>query len=481
MNKVLNKYIQLPAPAKASFWFIISGFLQKGISLITTPVFTRIMTEEAYGLYSAYHSWLNIFTIIASLNLSAGVYTRGLVKNDGDEDAFSSSMLWLSTTCIAVVFIVCMLFNKVISSFTQLSTFLLIVMFVEIWATTVFHFWSNKERVNYRYKKLVVLTLLYVLFSQLIPILAIYRIDKGFQVETRALSVALVGFVLFLPLFISIVKKGKLFFSGKYWKYALLFNLPLVPHYLSQIVLNESDRIMIKSLCGANYTGYYSVAYSLAMVMLIFNNSVSGVMNPWIYKSIKSGNYQKIGKMSYSILVAIAVINFLLITVAPEALTIIAPRSYQQALWVIPPVTASVYFMFLYNLFATFEYYFEKTQYVMISSLLCAIVNIVLNYIFISAYGFIAAGYTTLVCNVLVSMLHYFFMRKTCKLYMDNIKVYNLGAILAIGLIFVAACAGMMLLYSLWFVRYGLLVAICILGIIFKNRIIKIFIELKKK
>lgn len=480
MKKLIDKYKMLPAPAKASLWFIVCGFLQKGIAFLTTPVFTRIMSEEAYGQYSSYMAWMNIFTVIASLNLSAGVYTRGLVKYEDDEGDFSSSMITLSTVCIAIVFLVIMICYKVINKFTDLSVFLLIIMFVEIWETAVFHFWSNRERVNYRYKKLVVLTLIYVLFSQMLSVVAIMNIGANKQVEARTVSIAICGFIIFTPMFISILKKGKKYYSKFYWTYALKFNLPLVPHYLSQIVLNESDKLMIKSICGANYTGYYSVAYSVSMIMLIFNNSVSGVMNPWIYKSIKNGDYKKIGQISYYILAVIALINFLLIAIAPEVLVIIAPDSYQQALWVIPPVTASVYFMFLYNLFATFEYYFEKTHYVMLSSLMCAVTNVVLNYIFIAKYGFIAAGYTTLACYILVSLLHYIFMRKTCKKHLNNVKVYNFLIILAIGFCLMVAGGIMMLLYPMWYIRYSMLMLVALFIFAYRKRFIKLFLEFKK-
>lgn len=477
---LLNKYNALPMPAKASLWFVFCGFLQKGISFITTPVFTRIMTEEAYGQYSSYLAWLNIFNVIASLNLSAGVYTRGLVKNDGDEDGFSSSLSVLSTVCIFVVLTVVLLFYDFIKEITGLSVFLLLVMFAEIWLTAVFHFWSNKERVNYRYKKLVVFTLVYVLFSQVLSVFAVFFIETSRQVEARAASVVISGIVIFMPMFITILKKGRKYYSKHYWTYALKFNLPLVPHYLSQIVLNESDKLMIKSLCGANFTGYYSVAYSVSMIMLIFNNSISGIMNPWIYKSIKNGEYKKIGRISYCVLAVIAFLNFIVITMAPEILSIVAPGSYQQALWAMPPIIASVYFMFLYNLFATFEYYFEKTNYVMISSLLCAVTNLVLNYIFISKFGFVAAGYTTLFCYIAVSLLHYIFMRKTCNKYLNGIKIYKLYIILLIGILLIAAGSIMMLLYKFWYIRYSLLLIVALSALVYRKKIIKIFLELKK-
>ena len=112
IRKLKKTYQELPQPVKASAWFLICGFLQKGISMLTTPIFTRIMTDEAYGAFSIYNSWLGIIQIIVSLNLAAGVYTRGLVKNEEDQERFSSSMLGLSTTCILIWSVIYVLFHK---------------------------------------------------------------------------------------------------------------------------------------------------------------------------------------------------------------------------------------------------------------------------------------------------------------------------------------------------------------------------------
>ena len=102
LHKLKSGYQNLKPPVKASLWFLICGFLQKGISLLTTPIFIRVMTDGEYGRFSVYNSWLSILQIIVSLNLAAGVYTRGLVKNEEDQDRFSSSMLGLSTTCVLI-------------------------------------------------------------------------------------------------------------------------------------------------------------------------------------------------------------------------------------------------------------------------------------------------------------------------------------------------------------------------------------------
>lgn len=469
LGKIISYYKSLKAPVKASLWFLICGFLQKGISMLTTPIFTRIMTDAEYGRYSVYNSWLGIIQIVVSLNLAAGVYTRGLVKNEEDQDRFSSSMLGLSTTCILIWGAIYLLLRNEINQWLGMSTVLMVAMLIEIWAHTAYQFWSNRERVSYRYKKLVVLTLFYVILRPLLGVLCVFQADAQHQVEARVLTTVLVNVALFTSLYVAIAKKGKQFFHKEYWLYALKFNIPLLPHYLSQMVLNQSDRLMINHICGPTETAYYSVAYTLAMVLQIFNTSVSSTMNPWIYQSIKKNQAHRIGQVSYGVLGAIAVLNFAVILVAPELLGILAPNSYMAAMWVIPPVTASVYFMFVYNLFATFEYYYEKTYYVTIATVAGAVLNIILNAIFIPQFGFVAAGYTTLACYILYALAHYCFMKKVIKQNMDGAQIYSGKIILLLGAALLIGAFVIMVFYTQPIIRYGLL-AVLLLATIWKRK-----------
>lgn len=480
VKKLLGKYNSLAQPLKASFWFLICGFVQKGMSLLTTPIFTRIMTESEYGRCSVYSSWYSIIFIIASLELAAGVYTRGLVKYEDDADVFSSSLLTLSTASIGAFAVIYIIFHNAINELLGLSTYLMVLMIFEVWATVTYQFWSNRERVNYRYKKLVALMLTFTIARPIVTVIAVLLAREEYQAEARITALTAVNLLLFTGLFISMMKKGKTFYHKKYWKYALSFNLPLIPHYLSQIVLSHSDRIMIDKFCDTASVSYYSVAYSVAMVMLIFNSAVSQTMNPWIYRSIKDEKYDRIGKVSYTILIVIACLNFIAVSVGPEILSIMAPASYSKAIWVIPPVTVSVYFTFLYNLFATFEYYYKKTKWVMVASVVGAITNIVLNAIFIPKFGFIAAGYTTLACYILYSVAHYYFMCKVCKQNLNGYKVYDVKIILLIGFALMVVSGIMMLLYNHIVIRYSVLALAIIIVLLFKKKIISAFAEMKK-
>jgi O-antigen/teichoic acid export membrane protein len=480
-KRLFTKYRSMPEPLKASFWFLICGFIQKGMSFLTTPVFTRIMEESEYGRGSVYSSWYNILFIIASLELAAGVYTKGLIKNEEDADVFSSTLLSLSTVCVLAFSGIYLLFHQWINEFTGLSTYLMVVMIVEMWATIAYQFWANRERTAYRYKKLATLMIVFTILRPTLGVIAVLLADKSHQVEARVTVTTAVNLLLFGGLYISMILKGKRFFHKEYWKYALNFNLPLIPHYLSQVILNQSDRIMIERMCGVSYAGYYSVAYSLSMVMQIFNTAVSSTMNPWIYRSLKNKSFKRIGSISYMILLIIAGLNFVMVAMAPEALKIIAPGSFYQALWVIPPVTVSVYFLFMYNLFATFEYYYNKTKWVMFASLVGAVSNIALNLIFIPKFGFIAAGYTTLISNIIYAAMHYVFMLRVCDKFENGVRVYDLKKILLIGGALIVASGIMTLLYNYTIIRYVILLAVAVIAFCFRKRILGVFAEMKNK
>ena len=470
--KLLDKYRQISEPVKASVWFLFCSVLQKGIAMLTTPIFTRIMTDAAYGRFTVYNSWYNIFFAIVTLNLAAGVFTKGLVKHEEKQDEYASSIVALSTVCISAGFLVYLIFNKAINSFTEMSTFLTVAMFVEIWSCSVYQFWSNKERVNYKYVRLVIITVIYVIARPLFGVIFVLNVSDELQVESRVLSIAAICFAMFSVMFAHIMIKGKKVFDKQYWSSALRFNVPLIPHYLSQIVLNQSDKIMISKMCDETKAAYYGVAYSVATVMLIVNTAISGTLNPWIYKTIKAGRYHKIGKVSYLILGLIAFCNFLLVAVSPELLKIMAPASYYEAVWLIPPLTVGVYFIFLYSLFAAFEYYYEKTNYVAIASVLGALLNIVLNYFAIKKFGYIAAGFTTLICYVVFVMLHYAFMRLVCKKYMNGYKVYDVRIILAIGTVLLIASALMACAFNYWYIRYAAVIVLTAVLLIFSKKII---------
>ena len=479
MYKWIDKYKKFPIQVKASIWFLICSFLQKGISNITTPIFTRLMSTAEYGNYNVFNSWMSIVSIIVALQLYSGVYEQALVKFKEDKDVLSSSLQGLMLTLTIIWNIIYLLWHSFWNDLFSLTTVQMLAMLLMIWTSGVFRFWSADQRVDYKYKALVVVTLLVSFMKPIVGvILVIYAKDK---VTARILGLLIVEIIGYVGLFFVQMKKGRKFYSKKYWKYAIRFNIPLIPHYMSQVVLASFDRVMIKNLVGDNEAGIYSLAYSISSIMILFNTALGQTLSPWIYQKIKEKKVEEIRNISYISIIIIGVLNLLLILFAPEIVAIFAPKAYYDAIWVIPPVAISVYFMFLYDLFSKFEFYFEKTGAIMGASIAAAILNIILNNIFIRAWGYYAAGYTTLVCYILYAIFHFVMMGKISNKYLKIKYVYSPWILLKISAGFLVITAFMTVVYRFTIIRYFLISVGCLICIWKKENIKNIIIEIAKK
>ena len=74
-----------------------------------------------------------------------------------------------------------------------------------------------------------------------------------------------------------------------------------------------------------------------------------------------------------------------------------------------------MFMYFIYCNFGNVEIYFHKQNAMLFSSVTVAVINIILDYILIQKYGYIAASYATMVSYYIYAGLHYMFMSRVCK------------------------------------------------------------------
>lgn len=479
MKKWIDKYEALSAPVKSSLWFAICNIVQKGIALISTPIFTRIMTTDQYGVYTVYQSWYQIIVIFATLELSAGVFNNGLTHFPEEKKIFVSTLQGLSTTITAILFLVYCINIEFWNRTFDLPSLFIVAMFIQLLFEPAYLLWSAEQRYTYRYQGLIFTTMLIAMGSPLLGIFTV--VSTECKAEARVLSFVFVQCIIGLFFYIYNFHRGKRFFSTKYWRYALKFNLPLIPHYLSMTVLNQSDRIMINKMVGSSEAAIYGIAYTLAMMMTIVTGAINNSFIPFTYQHIKKKEFSKIGIVSNALLLLVSGVTIIAMAFGPELIMLFATEEYYEAIWIMPPVAATVFFMFLYPLFANVEFYFEKTKFIMVASCVGAGLNMILNYVFISAYGYHAAGYTTLFCYIIFSLAHYIAYKRIIVEKKDEIEpIYNVKFIFVISLVMLFAMLAMLMVYEHAIIRYGIVLIACGLIIFKRNEITSIIKQLKK-
>lgn len=464
-----NKYNNAPTPVKASLWFVVCNILQNGISLISTPIFTRLLTTEQYGVYSVYQSWYNIIAIFATLNLYCGVFNNGLTKFPERKNEFISSMQGLSTLLTIGLFFVYIISSGFWNHVLQLDTIYVVLIFVQLLFVPAYQFWSVAQRYEYRYRTLVAITLLIAFFSPVLGVVAVLNVEH--KAEARVFSYVLVQVAVGLILYIRNAKQGKRWFVKDFWLYALKFNIPLLPHYLSQIILQQSDRIMINNMVGTGEAAIYSVAYTLSTLMILVTNAINNAFVPYSYQCLQKGKHEDLRKNANILLVLVAICCMITVFVGPELIALLASKEYREAKWIIPPVSVSVYFMFLYNLFGNVEFFYEKTKFTMIASCIAAGMNILLNFIFIKRFGYVAAGYTTMACYAIYAFAHGILCEHISKIETKAGKIYDARRILVLSVVFSLLIIACNILYVHNILRYLILLAGCICSVICRNKL----------
>lgn len=462
MNKLTQKYRALSVETKAALWFAMCNFLNKGIAMIVVPLYTRLLSTEEYGTYTVFQSWLNIFVIIATLEISRGHYKIGITKYNDDVDRYTTSVMGLSNAVTLVFFAAYLCAIPVFNSILKMPTHVVLWMFIYLLVYPAWEFWAIQQRFAYKYKTMVFATLLVAILSPLAGMAGILFFDM--QSDAAIFSKLGIQGIIALLIYLQFLRKKRSLFVGSYWKQVFIFNITLVPYLLSTTILNQADRIMISDMVGTAEAAIYSVAYSIAMLMQLVNNAVSDAFIPWMYRRLKGKQYSDIEPITNKLLILVAAMNLLVVLFAPEVLAIFAPSRYYSAIWIIPPVTASVFFMFLFQRYINVEVYYGATSSVSTTSILVALLNIGLNYVCIEQWGYLAAGYTTLASYIIFCFAHYFNLKRICRKHSDGHQIFTAGYTLGFSIIFLGLIFVMMGLYNYWVIRYALALALCGFG-----------------
>lgn len=479
MNFLKEKWDKIPLTVKVSVSYAVCSILQKCLSFITLPLFTRLLTTEEYGQYTIYSSWSGILMIFLTLNLAYGSFQTAMVKFENKREEYITSIQGICILLVCVFLAGYLPFRDFWNRLFELPTQFVLLMVFEIIFSTATQLWMEKNRFEFKYKNVLVVTLITSVLSPVVAFLLIGTMDeKGYA---RILGYAGVNIVVGIILFVRNSKQGKRFYNKDFWQYALGFNIPLLAYYLSQVIFNQSDRIMISHLVGTSDAAMYGVAYNLAMVLTFVLNAINGSYVPWMYGKIQNNKGEENKSISLILAIFMSLMILGVIWYAPEIIAIMAGAQYKKAIYVVAPVSMSLLLLFYCQLSANVEFYYEEKKLLVYGSIGAAVLNIVLNYILIPRCGFVAAGYTTLVSYIVFALSNRYMMKLVLRKrnIPDNLCDYK-----ALTLVFVAFSFSAFLgviLYKHLVIRGVITLVVFLLMLLNKNKFIDVLKKIKEK
>ena len=462
-----NSFMSL---AKIGIIYTISNIIIKGMVFLTTPIFTRLMSQEQYGSFSNISSWANIISIITTLCLYSSI-SRARYDYDENINGYMSTIAILGSAFTLIVwFSIELKIDFWENVFAMDRLYIRSIMLYSLFAPAV-QILIAKYQIYNEYKNVIILTWV-TLFVSVVASLALTCIMIN-KLTGRVIGNYVVIAIIDIVFWIYIIIQGKTF-SLKMCRYAFALSLPLLVHELSGVLLNSSDRIIINQLCGANEAALYSIAYTIAMVLTVLLSSLNQAWVPWFFDKLDKKEVTNIRKVVPIYVSGFTIGCIILMLIGPEMILIFGGESYMEAVYVIPPVCLAIELQFIYTLYVNIEFFLKKTAYISLATAGATVINIVLNYLMIPRLGYIIAAYTTVIGYLFALIFHYFVCQRTVykDLFEKRIIVVNLSI-----------CLGSMILVLILYKYYILrllvisliIVVIIIYGIKNMNKLRKCF------
>lgn len=400
---------------KSSIWYTIANVSIRAVAIITTPIYTGMLTTADYGRANTFNSWIDVFNVFACLCV---VYSIGRAKLDFPDrfDEYMSSLQGLSSSFGFILLVLAFIFRESLSGWIHYEIPLAVGLFAYLCVAPSVEYMMQKCRYEYRYKENILISVITCVGQVALSILLMLLFNDRRYIG-KILGVILPTAIMGIVFYIRFIVKGKVFYNREYWTYALKIGLPMIPHALALILLAQMDRIMIKGICGDGDAGLYIFGYSFATLLMIFTNAIGQAYLPWFNETLFDGERDRIRQIQKKLVILGCFLSFGFIAVSPEALMIlsISNNSYWIAKYVVPPIVLGTLAQYFYTNYVNVEIFCKKTSIIAMGSCIAALINYILNYAFIPKYGYIAAAYTTLASYLVLMVMHYVMVRFVLK------------------------------------------------------------------
>lgn len=434
--------------------FAIGNILVKLISFFLMPLYTSVLTTEQYGVAELLNNTIEIVLPIATLCIVEALYRFSIDKNT------DHSMLFVNSLAVVIVGDFFVAIASCIWYFVFHYEYAL--YFLLLFVTTTFYkltcqFARGLGHVK-RFAFYGVCNALLLVLSNVI-LLVVFHGGVVAYLASFSIGYGVSGFLAFI-----ISKEYKYFHIGHFrmsmLKNMLAYSMPNIPNLLSWWINSLSDRYIVLFYWGAGTAGLYTAASKLpALINLV----TSIFQQAWQYstaKEIESKNnkafFSNIFRI-YSYICVSACGGILLVN--KLVCKILLQADFYIAWKFVPLLLLAATFGCIATYFGTFYNAVKNNKMLMISTLIGAIVNFVLNFSLIPKLGGMGAAIATAISYFLIMIIRMLDVRRFIELDI-NVKRF----ILQFGILILAT--GLGCIDNLFMI---VLEACCFIGIILSD------------
>lgn len=430
-------------------WFGIIPKLTVLVTLFITPLITPYLTPDDYGVIGIISAYVG--TIIGFATLGLHVH----LTNSYYEYKLRFGVVWRRLIFwMAVGSLGCMLCGMLLLWMilpdvspwprwlvTGLSTISILLSFNTVIAQ---HYYNLRLQP----KPLVIRNMLAALSGLGVMFYVVYQLRWGYMgyVISSAVS-AVVAFLLFVyPLWYKLKLYPYPNPVNRRVKWWLKVAVPLMPHNVGHILLGSGDRIIMSILMVSTYEiGIYSNGYSFGEYGGVIILALTTALAPVLQTSFRSNNNLQIRRLLIITETVSLVVIMGLSLWMREIYRLLVHNEELQICYTVAGYTCFSFAMFpLYSILSVPAFVEKKTWQLLWLIFVPALLNIILNFIFIPLYGYRAAIITTIISYwsiSIIALLVPYYRKYLCMWLGHPFRILWLPAICVL-LVYVASFLG---------------------------------------
>lgn len=459
--------------------YTISKVLGIIVSLLLLPIFTKKFDGISFGVVGILWVINPILTRIMNLGTDVSFSLKYYKLGEIEKSNYFFHYILITT----VSFIICLLFvniynNEIVSYFSNKLTLILINAFViQSFMQSIITTWISLLALQQKIIYNSIIELINPIITTGLTYLGVLYIGPKISVYIQSLLVS--GAILFG---ISILYYSREFnishfkFNIKILKKLLKVGLPVVPAGIAIMILSMGDRLVIKHFMGLGAVALYSYGYKFSTTLV---NSMlypfQKALTPIILKSAVH-NYEK--TLEYSQNIAKYFIGLFPIVLASIVLPLkyvmasMSNEMYDISYRIFLIATIGILIQGINNIYRNIFNHLERTDIGLILVTVGALLNILMNIIFVPIYGIIAAAYTTILSYYIMLIVSIPVLNYYTRI---NVNIFSVtGKILPFVLMIEFISRQMNILYNVFVV----LIFIIIMSIYYKKDIKHIYKEI---
>ena len=439
---------------KNTIILMFGKFATQFMSFLLIPLYTHYLDTSDYGSVDLIQTYLSLLIPLLILRLDSAIF-RFLIderkKDDDDNKKRIITNVFLVLFIILVIFLV--IYVAIASIFSFKYVWLIFVNVIAIMFSNILLQISRGLGNNKDYSIACVITATGTLVINCVLILC-FGYNAGSILIATSIANIFCSIYIFFKLgvykYISLKK-----YDRKLLKEMLKYSIPMIPNALSWWIVNVSDRTIISYVWGTAFNGIYTISSKfsnmIGSIFSIFNMSWQESASLHINDDDRDTFFSE---MISNILILFTCITAIMIALLPFLYNVVVGEKYSDSYVYIPILLIANLFHIFIQLLGGIYIAKKETKKVMMTTIISAFINIVINLMFIKKYCLYAASISTLIAYVSMAVFRFFDVKKYV-----NLKIYFDKLLISIGFLSLTVFA--------YYLKNSIVVAICLVITLF--------------